>query len=188
MRSVAEGNANIDLSYLLFQRYQTFEEMDPLDLALLTTFHPLNEPAKFSENGVDEDREFNPQAKVDDNCPKMKFETFGSTKSSGRGRGKLREPVEVVDDSFIAREIRELSDQRSSFVFSRFKKSSNLNFVSSDDSVKKDTKHSAGFEESEKAKGVVVTEAVPTQKKLGRGRGRARKLQVDTECEAVGRI
>ena len=177
MRSVAVGNANLDSSYLLFQRYKTSDEMDPLDLALLTTFHPLNEPVQFRENAVDEDKEVNTQANVDDSCPEKKFEGFGSTKSSGRGRGKLREPVEV-DDFFIERELRELSEQRSSFVFSRFKKSSN--FVSSDDSVKKATKYDTGIKEKAKASGV-TPEAVHNQKKLGRGRGRARKQQADTE-------
>ena len=173
MRSVAKSNANLDSSYSLFQRYKTLDEMDPHDLELLTTFHPLNEPVtvKFPENVADEDKEINTQqAKVDDSCPHKKFESFGSTKSSGRGRGKLREPVE--DDLFIARELRELSDQRSSFVFSGFRKSSNLNFVSSGDSVKKATENHTGFEE--KSKGSGVTEAVTSQKKLGRGRGRAR--------------
>ena len=143
--------------------------MDPIDLAKLTTFHPLNEPVNFPVENVADEGETFEIPKVQNNCSEKKLDSFGSVKSSGRGRGKLREPVE---DDFIARELRELSEHRNSVVFSRFNRSSNNIFGCSDDTtIKKASRNDSGYEE--KAKG--VTEAVPTQKKLGRGRGRAKK-------------
>ena len=113
---------SVALNHLLFQK-KPFD-MDPIDLAKLTTFHPLNEPVNFPVENVADEGETFEIPKVQNICSEKKLDSFGSVKSSGRGRGKLNEPL-VEDDSFITRELQELSDHRSSFVFSRFNRDSN---------------------------------------------------------------
>ena len=59
--------------------------MDPLDLAQLTTFNPLNELVTIPvEDGADEDEELK-ILKVENCCSEKKLDSVGSMKSSGRG-------------------------------------------------------------------------------------------------------
>ena len=93
--------------------------MDPIDLAKLTTFHPLNEPVNFPVENVADEGETFEIPKVQNSCSEKKLDSFGSVKSSGRGRDES-----LDDESFNARKLRELRNLRSSFVFSRFNRSS----------------------------------------------------------------
>ena len=58
--------------------------MDPLDLAKLTTFHPLNEPVAFPVEDVADENDALKIPKVENFCSEKKIDSVGSVKSSGR--------------------------------------------------------------------------------------------------------
>ena len=86
---------------------------------MLATFHPLKEPVKFPAQNDAAEGEATEIARVEICCSEKKLDSFGSVKSSGRGRDES-----LDDESFNARKLRELRNLRSSFVFSRFNRSS----------------------------------------------------------------